>query len=193
MLACAEMCGKMTWHCANVAGDNDEPTFLRPAEDLGVVNGQRKVRFIPNAGDFKRASTPRVTSLERRPERSSQVLVKSVTQRHRLNSVGVDRLREFASRKPLSQLGHTRRVLAADPESINLSLVLSDIAIDFVSVLEIKHDHLVDERELQGGKLTEEHLGREPLIVIINEVIKPDPVSCQADFTVGVPVQAGRQ
>jgi hypothetical protein len=114
-------------------------------------------------------------------------------QGHRLSSLNVDRLRELAGLKPLSQLGDTRRVLAAGPESINLGLVLSDIAIDLVSVLEIKHNHLVDERELQCGKLTEEHLGRKPLIVIINEVIKPNAVPCQANFSVRVPVQTRRQ
>ena len=39
MTASPEMCGKMTGHCANVARDNHEPTFFRPAEDLGVING----------------------------------------------------------------------------------------------------------------------------------------------------------
>jgi hypothetical protein len=84
-------------------------------------------------------------------------------------------------------------VLTAGPEQVNLSPVLRNLAIDFVSMLMIRHDHLVDERKLQGGKLTEEHFGGEPLIVIVNKLIQPDPVSCQADFTVGVPVQAGRQ
>jgi hypothetical protein len=84
-------------------------------------------------------------------------------------------------------------VLAAGPDSINLALVLCGLVIDLVSMIEIEHDHLVDERELQSRKLTKKHFGREPLIVIINEVIKPDPVSRQADFTVRVPVQARGQ
>jgi geranylgeranyl pyrophosphate synthase len=84
-------------------------------------------------------------------------------------------------------------VLAAGPESINLGLVLCDVAVDFVSVLEIEHDDLMDERELQRGELTEEHFGGEAVVVLINEVIKTNAVSRQADFTVGVPVKAGRQ
>jgi hypothetical protein len=75
------------------------------------------------------------------------------------SEVGVDWVCQRAGFEPFSELGHTWRVLAVGPELVNRGLVLRDIAIDLVSILEIEHDHLVHERELQGGKLTEEHFG----------------------------------
>ncbi len=49
----------------------------------------------------------------------------------------------------------------------------------------------MDGRQFQRGELAKDHLGRETLIVIVDEVIESDPVPDQADFVVGVPVQAG--
>jgi hypothetical protein len=60
-------------------------------------------------------------------------------------------------------------------------------------MVEIKGDDLMDGCQLQGGELAEDHLGRETLIVIVDEVIESDSVSDKADFPIGVPVQARGQ
>jgi hypothetical protein len=61
-----------------------------------------------------------------------------------------------------------------------------------VAMLKVKHDHSVDRRELQLRNLTAGHFGRAALIVIVIEVTKADPMTHEADFTIGVPVQAGK-
>jgi hypothetical protein len=58
-------------------------------------------------------------------------------------------------------------------------------------MVEIESNDLVDGREFQGGELAKDHLGRETLIVIVDEVIESDPVPDQTHFIIGMPVQAG--
>jgi hypothetical protein len=60
-------------------------------------------------------------------------------------------------------------------------------------MVEIESNDLVDGREFQGGELAKDHLGRETLIVIVDEVIESDPVPDQTHFTIGMPVQADGQ
>ena len=76
-------------------------------------------------------------------------------------------------------------------EVIQLRLIVRHVTIDFVSVVEIKRNDLVDDRQFQCGELAKDHLGRETLIVIVDEVVESDPMPNQADFPIGVPVQAG--
>ena len=127
MMARPKMCGKMTWHCANVAGDNHEPPRS---------SAQRRISGSSTANGRSGSSPTHVISSGRvrltfdrsqgSPERSPQVLIEHVTQCHRLNSVGVDRLR-VACRPRASFSARIKLgcVLAVASESINLDLVLA--------------------------------------------------------------------
>ncbi len=74
---------------------------------------------------------------------------------------------------------------------IQLRLIVGRVTIDFLEMVEIKRNDLVDGSQFKCGELAKDHLGREPLIVMVDEVIEPDPVPNDADFTIRVPVQAG--
>jgi hypothetical protein len=76
---------------------------------------------------------------------------------------------------------------------IQLRLIIRDVTIGFISVVKIKCNDLVDNRQFQCGELAKNHFGRETLIIVIDEMVKSDPVPDQADFPIGVPVQTRGQ
>jgi hypothetical protein len=78
-------------------------------------------------------------------------------------------------------------------ELIQIGLVSSDVVVDRILMLDIEHDHLVDQSELQGRELALEHLGRVALVVIEDEVVEPDPMPGQTDLAIGVPVETRRE
>jgi hypothetical protein len=62
------------------------------------------------------------------------------------------------------------------PEVLKLSLVPGDIRVNFRSVIQIKRDCFVNRGKFEGGELAKQHLGRESLVVMINEVVQSEAV-----------------
>src|SRR5262249_55591324 len=107
------------------------------------------------------------------------------------DSLGADCSITLPSLESLPEFGNARRMDSGGTELIQLGLVLLNVLIDFALVVQIEHNHLVDQSKLQRGKLALEHLGRIALVVIEDEVVEPNPVPYETNFTIRVPVQTG--
>ena len=181
---------EMSRHCSGVIGDHDESVLLSPKEELGIAHAEREVDVLPYASNLKRVGAfgrwhvrvpPKAARVDSRQGGTATPWIR------------LDRLRPPSSLRAfqlLSQLGYAGRMRADAAEMIQLRLIVRHVTVDFISVVEIKRNDLVDGSQFQCGELAKNHLGRETLIIIIDEVVESDPVPDQADFPVGVPVQA---
>jgi len=134
-----------------------------------------------------------ICSLERRPQRATQVLVEQVPQRHGLDPLGINCLGSLSCFQPFPHFNDVRRMAPDRPEVIELSVVLGGVRINFRSIVQMKRDCLVIGGKFESGELAKQHFGRERLVVIIDEVVEPKTVPREADFTIWVPVQPRRQ
>ena len=142
----SEVIVEMAWERAAVEGDEDPVIRLRPPDQVRVRSAQRRSVGIPHLKnvDVKLLAACRPDDDQR--QRPAQMLVKQVPERHEsLSLIGPP-----LGGQPVAQLRQRRSAGAAarlgfDP--VHLAVVTRHQGVNFLLILEVKGDNLVDMRQ----------------------------------------------
>ena len=119
---------------------------------------------------------------DRLPQWTTYVLVEHKLKSHRLTGL-CSRRERLTFRQPTAK-GFDIEMPSLTLLSILLRSTGGNVAIDFRLVFQVIRDDLVNQRQRQRRIAAGQHFGRLAFVIVLDDVIQPDPMPSQSDFPV---------